>query len=516
MYSKNEERKSLNYKFTQNKDFSFRNSEEKDENKNPNKILISNSSPIKKVETNLDIIKNKKNQKPVKKNKNGILNRLMLNKLLEENKFLKQEIEIAKSNILIFQEKESQYKKTIEHMNVLNVEKEISYKNIVSLINNYKKRENELNSKLLLYSEELIKKNELINQLNQKIDLIKEQMVKLNNIISEKNKIINNLSQKKEKLLCPYELNYNNISENSISKSLNINYHKKENDAKLHYQEKTLNNLSSKFCDNIDNNYLHKKYSSNILDTPRNLKYNQNLYMNNNFTSENNKVQKNNEIMNIYTEIPNCVTRFKRKNLSQKNIIKNTNGNIFYRSSQTLGPMKKNSSYKSIGYNSNNLTLNDNKLGGINSSMNLLQYKKIVDKKFFKKLKINSDKRDIKQIFLPSSNRRLENKKNNRIIDNNTVNFDNYSYLSNIDDNYVIKNFHDKYENNQNKKGKLNKNFLISKIRNNTTENSIPIMSNKNGEKNQKKMENNKFLINDTEFDLHNSLGYITDKNNFF
>jgi hypothetical protein len=41
-------------------------------------------------------------------------------------------------------------------------------------------------------------------------------------------------------------------------------------------------------------------------------------------------------------------------------------------------------------------------------------------------------------------------------------------------------------------------------------------MSNKNGEKNQKKMENNKFLINDTEFDLHNSLGYITDKNNFF
>ena len=411
MYSKNEERKSLNYKFTQNKDFSFRNSEEKDENKNPNKILISNSSPIKKVETNLDIIKNKK---------------------------------------------------------------------------------------------------------NQKIDLIKEQMVKLNNIISEKNKIINNLSQKKEKLLCPYELNYNNISENSISKSLNINYHKKENDAKLHYQEKTLNNVSSKFCDNIDNNYLHKKYSSNILDTPRNLKFNQNFYMNNNFTSENKKVQKNNEIMNIHTEIPNCVTIFKRKNLSQKNIIKNKNGNIYYRSSQTLGPMKKNSSYKSIGYNSNNLTLNDNKLGGINSSMNLLQYKKIVDKKFFKKLKINSDKRDIKKIILPSSNRRLENKKNNRIIDNNTINFDNYSYLSNIDDNYVIKNFHDKYENNQNKKGKLNKNFLISKIRNNTTENSIPIMSNKNGEKNQKKMENNKFLINDTEFDLHNSLGYITDKNNFF
>jgi hypothetical protein len=41
-------------------------------------------------------------------------------------------------------------------------------------------------------------------------------------------------------------------------------------------------------------------------------------------------------------------------------------------------------------------------------------------------------------------------------------------------------------------------------------------MSNKNGEKNQKKMENNKFLINDTKFESHNSLGYITDKNNFF
>ena len=41
MNSKKEEKKSLNYNFEQNKDFSFRNDDINDENQNPNKTLIS-------------------------------------------------------------------------------------------------------------------------------------------------------------------------------------------------------------------------------------------------------------------------------------------------------------------------------------------------------------------------------------------------------------------------------------------------------------------------------------------
>jgi ribosomal protein L24 len=119
------------------------------------------------------------------------LNQLIINRLVKENKFLKEELEIAKSNILILEEKESQYKDTIEHINVINKEKEISYKNIMCLINNYKNRENQFNYKLSLYSKELMKKNKIIKELNTKINELKERIISLKNILSEKNRIIN-------------------------------------------------------------------------------------------------------------------------------------------------------------------------------------------------------------------------------------------------------------------------------------------------------------------------------------
>ena len=157
MSLKKEEKKNLNYFIQKNKDFSFRNDEENNENESLNLALISNSSSKNQILNNIELSQGKNRKK---------------GKTEKENKFIKQELEIAKSNILILEEKESQYKSTIEHMNIINEEKEISYKNIMSLINSYKKREAELNQKISLYSKEIIKKNDIINKLNQKINLI--------------------------------------------------------------------------------------------------------------------------------------------------------------------------------------------------------------------------------------------------------------------------------------------------------------------------------------------------------
>ena len=105
----------------------------------------------------------------MKAKKIDLYNQLLVNKLEQENKFLKEEIEIARSNILILEEKESQYKSTIEYINTINKEKDISYKNVVSLINNYKTREKQFNYKLSLYSQELNKKNKYQNKTNNAV-----------------------------------------------------------------------------------------------------------------------------------------------------------------------------------------------------------------------------------------------------------------------------------------------------------------------------------------------------------
>ena len=122
--------KNLNFIFKQNKDFSFGNDEENDENENPNKTLISNSSSTKLADMIIEFNKKQIKTKENKSNNIDLLNQLVANRLIQENRFLKQELEIAKSNILIFEEKEYQYKNTIEHLNIINKKKDISYKNI--------------------------------------------------------------------------------------------------------------------------------------------------------------------------------------------------------------------------------------------------------------------------------------------------------------------------------------------------------------------------------------------------
>ncbi len=517
MNTKNEEKKSLNYIIQQNKDFSFRNDEENDENESLNLALISNSSSKKQVQNNIELSQNKKKikGKTEKTNKIDILNQLIVNRLMQENKFIKQELEIAKSNILILEEKESQYKSTIEHMNTINKEKEISYKNIMSLINSYKKRESELNQKISLYSKELIKKNNIINKLDQKINTMNEQISKLNNILSEKMNIINILSRNRKNRFNSYDLNLNDVD--TISKSVNIiNHNRKESDAKLHYREKTLSNINSKLYDfnNIDNNYINKKYSNERLNTLNNLNLHEKLNLNNN----NNYISDTSNFTNN-TEISNRVTKLVRKKSGYKRVInsKNSNFSINIPNAQTL---KKNNSYKNVGYNSVNSTINKNQ-NNINNSLNLIQYKKI-DNKIYQHINVNQGKRDLKKMIMISPTNRYKNTNSNNINNksNNINDFNNnynYSLIINNDDknmsnNNIIKN----------KKGiRFNKKFLIDKIiSNNNNENLNPNKKNKNVNKSNKKLEINKYFINNTDntsLCLNPSFRNIfTERNKFF
>ena len=500
MSSKKEEKKNLNYIFKPSKDFSFRNDEINDENENPNKT-ISSSSSKKKISFSKETNKFSKNDKTKKVD---LLNQLIINRLVQENKFLKEEIEIAKSNILIFEEKESQYKNTIDHINIINKEKEISYKNLVGLINNYKQKENELNYNLSLYSKELIKKNKIINQLNTKINEMNEQIIKLKNIIAQKNKIINYYSRNKKLTPIPYDVNLNNISNHCVSKSLNIiNHNKKESDAKLHYREKTLSNLNFD-CDfnNMNFNNLNKKQSNDRINTINTLKLYGKLNNNDYIISDNNS-------SNFITEESNHVNKLTRKNSAYKKI-------------PIIQTMKKNNSYKIMGYNSVNSTINKNQnQNSINSSINLIQYKKDMNKKSFKNLKLNSDKRETnKMIMLTPNNRYLETKinKDKDTNANNKFEYNSYSYIPKNEENYLEKKNNNNNDINKNKKGyKYNKKYLFDIKYIKTNENTIPSYNGKNENKNKRKIELNKYFINNTSFNQNSSFrNFLTERDKIY
>ena len=510
--------KNNNYFFKPNKDFSFRNDDINDENEDPNKTLVSNLSSKKLVQIKKET---KKIQKKMKAKKIDLYNQLLVNKLEQENKFLKEEIEIARSNILILEEKESQYKSTIEHINTINKEKDISYKNVVSLINNYKTREKQFNYKLSLYSQELKKKNKIINQLNIKINELNVQISNLKNILSEKNKLINLFSRNKRISPNPYDISLNCDSNLTISKSLNIkNHNKKESDIKLHYREKTLDNLNNKYYDfnSFTSNVIDRKISHNRINTINNMKFYEKLNINNNSNNKNQYLFDNNNYNFISnTETSNKVTQLVRKNSAYKKIL-NYKNNLL-RNIPNLQLMRKNNSFKNIGYNSINSTINKNK-NTMNNSINLISFKKPINKNLFKKLNLNSDKREIKQIMLLSpSNKYLDlkynktnqtNKNNRQIID-----YNNLSYISNNERNYLSK-INNKME--FNKKGKkFNKKYFFEKKVNTINDNPIPINKYKNENKNNRKIEINKFFISNVRTNSNSSFGNIlTERNKMF
>ena len=183
------------------------------QNNNTNKIgLVININNQKRGYNRLcnsnDNLKNKKY------NNKRTLNEMTLNCLERENSLLKKEIEIVKSNLVISDKKEQINKKTIQEIKRMNKQKEISYKNMNDLIDEYKikeinylnkikeleiqshKKELELNNEIYSCKLELENKDKIINELNSKLEELKEKISNLKKIINEKNRILLFLTNK--------------------------------------------------------------------------------------------------------------------------------------------------------------------------------------------------------------------------------------------------------------------------------------------------------------------------------
>ena len=546
MNSKKEEKKSLNYNFEQNKDFSFRNDDINDENQNPNKTLISSgrqsySNSKNSIQINFDNDNNlfQKNKKVKKPNNMDLLNQLVVNRLIQENKYLKQELEMAKSNILILEEKESQYKSTIEHINNMNNGKEISHKNIISLINNYKKRENEfkqiikdsknnfakkeneLNTKILILQKKFNKNDKIIKELRYKLNGYNDQIKNLQNIINEKNKIINILSQKRKKSYNFQELSLQEINNLQKSKSfINLINTKGENNSQLLQNEKTLSHLN---LNNYDFNFSNSKKNSNEqLKTLNNGKFYQKLKINN-YLTDNTNYNSNTEVNNNEINFSKAIR--KHSAFLNKNNISQGGNNMLL--------LRKNNSFLNVGrYNSVNSTINKNNNNNyydissnnlntkfsIDNSVNLVQNKKILNKKLLKNLKINSDRREIKKlIMLSPTNRRTDIKiKTNE--NNNMIDMSSYSFLSNDNGSYRANDNH-LNKNNFNKNNKninFDKKYFIDKY-NNNNENIILNTNSHNDNKKNRMVEINNFFLNNKKINANSPLrSIITEKNKIF
>ena len=220
----------------------------------PNKIrLVMNKNNLKNNNPNKLILKNNSNDKIIKTEKNNSirmdtnlflnkinsLNEITLNSLAQENNFLKKEIEIVKSSLILSDEKEQLHKDTIQRIKKLNQENEISYISSIGLVNEYKKREidyknkiiemennfnkkqEELNIELSIFKKDLFNKNKIINDLNNKISDLNQEIIRLKKIIKEKNNIIVFLSRKNANSEIMHIKNSNYMHNLNISKSCN-------------------------------------------------------------------------------------------------------------------------------------------------------------------------------------------------------------------------------------------------------------------------------------------------------
>ena len=155
----------------------------------------------------------------------------------------------------------------------------------------------------------------------------------------------------------------------------------------------------------------------------------------------------------------------------------------------------------------------------MNSSINLISLKKPINKKLLKNLNTNSNKREIKRMFLLSpSNRYLNNKyKQTNTNRNQIIEYNNNSYISNDERKYLSK-IDNKIEFNKNiKEKKFNKKYLFDNKINTINNNSIPINKYKNENKNNRNIEINKFFISNVRTNSNSSFGNIlTERNKMF
>lgn len=508
--NKIENNNDINYIYRQNKDFSFSNEEE---NYNPNKVrlskdgkqntLESNNNIINKGEKNISLIGiSKNNYNALDSNKNIILNELDINRIQEENKLLKQEIELIKSNFKLSDEKELLNKNTIQHINKIKKEKEKSYKNTIILIDEYKKRENyykirikemenefnrkveELLSEISTLKKELFLKNKIINELNQKIVDLNIQVLKMKNTISEKIQIIQYLSKNKNDN-ARINTQVNKMPYLNSCKSCNHFNFKKIDIKKEHNLKKRENSLNNlKYFSLNKNTKNHKMKINNSLKYYHNLKINDLIINNEDYSNK----------LNISND-DNKIPHVKKSSYYKNTIPKKINPNIL-----KVHFLKKNNSYNDLTYNSvsssnnknrNKITESYNSKTNKNNNNNLIEIKNKLDKKSIKQFKINIDRNEIKKMtmFSPIPRNSDKNFNKNKEIKNNSF------WLN--DNNKNLKIFR-----------KLNNQY------NNTSFNSASNYKLKNESKNQRRIEINNYYLNNPSLISNSSFRNISPVSN--
>ena len=519
------EKKNSNNKIKTNKDFSFSND---DENNNPNKIRLTIDKIIS-INNEKDNLFINKNQNYCSNTVNSLynnekradsFNQLSINRLIDENNLLKKEIEIVKSNLIISNEKELLHRKTIQKINKINKEKEKSYKNSMSLIDDYKKREKdlmiklkeyesdfnkkeeELNNELSILKNELFQKNKIINELQLNIQDLNKQILNLKKLLSEKTKILSLITKKNSE---NWKANKNNINDINCTPHLatsksckNLDFkNDNNNEIKLKKRDNSLNNLKSYI---MNNKFISKTRGNNSLKFYQNTKNNVLLSANNSESYADNQEGINDDNFVMH----------KKKNSFYKKLIPNK-GNINNIRIQTL---KKNNSYRNINHNSVYSTIKKNQNSFIESSssmnnnnislsgINLNQYKNLLDKKQIKQFKIKKE--------ILSQWKRKANKESKR---NNITEYNNFSFKLNDDQN-IHKIFSNKKIINDGDIGqKIEDNNKLFHGKKNSIVNSISNTKIKNECKKNRIIEINKFYLNNPNIISNSSYRNISYEN---
>ena len=315
------------------------------------------------------------NQKIKTHRNNKTINEITMNCLERENSFLKKEIEIVKSNLIISDKREQINKKTIQEIKKMNKKRDNSYKNMINMINEYKTKEidfvnkikeieneskikeEKLTNDIYFYKQELINKYEIIKELNNKIEELNESILNLKKIINEKNRILLFLTKKNKSQRFKRTNSINNIFNartmvsskscgNIISKIIDFKNTNNSSNIIRHNSKTGLKQILLNDDNNKDKNikiikkqsYIKKRIPNN------NKKYN----------------EQNNKILRKYYSNRN-INEYNNNSLnySLKNIEKSLNTNINISSNEKNVPDKINT--EEIMINNDNIFLSENK-----------------------------------------------------------------------------------------------------------------------------------------------------------
>jgi hypothetical protein len=398
----------------------------------------------------------------MRNNKIDSLNEITLNSLAQENNLLKKEIEIVKSNLILSDEKEQLHKRTIQQIKKMNKEKEISYKNSINIINEYKKREiglinkikemeidfskkeEKLNNEISFYKNELFNKNKIINDLNNVINNLNEQILHFKKNITEKNDIIVFFSKN-------YKNGKKNNQKNKIFPKLDLTNMELSRSLKT---SKSSSNLISK------NAYLRLNKTEKKID-------NADMILNN----EENKNDDYNMI-NILRK-HSCYKKLIPKNKTNQNSLR-IHSLIKNYSNKKLKSNSLNHSINKIPSlifetNINNINDNNSKTKKKSNNNKIIQFKKSFNKNIIKKLNYNTDKtinNTIKEIYVDRNRLKLSpdiTMKEKNVKRNNINDFNDYYFpINDIEKNKRNKVLYISDEIKKKKNIKRNKNNIIN------------------------------------------------------